>query len=133
MAAIQRVTTVKYGEETDILIAPELAFALPCVIGNTGVDAGQDGRKVILAGTPLTADSDPLTKRETVLKKAEATSTIYGYARHDVDVTAGDANDTLLIDGYVDILKLDESVKTLIEQLSGTNNTRVRFINGRKD
>ena len=127
------IKTAKFGNETDILIAPELAFAIPCVVGNTGVDAGGDGRKVILAGTPLTASNDPLTKREEVLKKASASDTIYGYARHDIDVTDGNTNDTLLIDGYVDMLKLDQSVQTLIGSLSGTNNTRVRFINGRAE
>lgn len=134
MATANSVKTAKYGSETDILIAPELAFAIPCIIGNTGVDA-VDGKKIIYAGTPLTADADPLTTRDTVLKKASDAATIYGYARHDVDVTDGDTNDTLLIDGYVDLLKLQESVKTLVTGggLTGTNNARVRFINGRKD
>ena len=36
-----------------ILIAPELAFSLSCKVANTGVGAGEDGKKIVKAGTPL--------------------------------------------------------------------------------
>lgn len=124
------IKTQEYGSDVDILIAPELAFALPVTITNTGVSAGPDGKKMILAGTPLYASADPLMNRTT--KLSVSGTTCYGFARHDVDVTDGDVNDTLLVDGYVDYLKLDDSVQGKIDSLSSTSiNARVRFIKGR--
>ena len=127
----------KFENETDILISPELAFAIPCVVSNAGITANEDGRKIIKAGTPLTGDENPLKERETVLKAytGEGTSSCYGYARWNIDVTDGDTNATILIDGYVDRLKLSGDVLSLISVLntdsSATNYSRVRFINGR--
>lgn len=128
-----KVITVQYGNETDILIAPELAFALPCVVGNAGVTANSEGKKIIKAGTPLYAAQDWFMNRQTVLTVDGATC--YGYARHDIDVTAGDENDTLLIDGYVDYLKLDADVQAKVTSVisADTTKARVRFIKGRKD
>ena len=53
MAMANSVKTVSFTNTSDYLIAPELAFALSCVIGNTGVTANANGRKIIKAGTPL--------------------------------------------------------------------------------
>ena len=36
-----------------ILYDAKLFFALPCMIAATGVTAGQDGKKIVKAGTPL--------------------------------------------------------------------------------
>lgn len=123
--------TTKFGNVNDILIAPELAFALPCIVANTGVTAGDDGKKIIKAGTPLYGTADPLMERQT--KLTVAGGTCYGYARHDIDVTNGDANDTLLVDGYVDYLKLDEEVRGKVDTAvaADTTKARVRFIKGR--
>ena len=38
--------------EKQIMVADELTFSIGAVIGNTGVDANSDGRKIIKAGTP---------------------------------------------------------------------------------
>ena len=88
--------------ENDILIAPELAYGLPVIVGNTGVTADEDGKKIIKAGTPLYAEADPKMERQTVM--AVSGTNAYGVARHDIDVTEGNANDTLLIAGYVLLL-----------------------------
>ena len=102
-----------YTNTSDILIAPELAFAIPAIFGNAGVEANAEGRKIIKAGTPVYATADVLMNRQTVL--AVSGTTAYGVARHDIDVTAGNTNDTLLVAGYVDYLKLDASVQTLVD------------------
>ena len=135
------VTTKTFENETDILISPELAFAIPCIVKNTGVTANAEGKKIIKAGTPITFSANVFTNRQTagVAYLAAAVSAgpaVYGYARWDIDVTAGDTNATLLVDGYVDLLKLDSSVQTLIgTTLAGDTYTdveaRVRFIKGR--
>lgn len=131
------VKTQGYDIESDILIAPHLAFALSCIVSNDGVDANSEGKKIIKAGTPLVADANPYMNRQTILKvyTGSGTSSCYGYARWDIDVTNGNANATMLVDGQVDRLKLAGDVVSLISALnadkSTTNYSWVRFINGR--
>ena len=118
-----------YTNTSDILIAPELAFAIPAIFGNAGVEANAEGRKIIKAGTPVYAAADVLMNRQTVLTVSGTTA--YGVARHDIDVTAGNANDTLLVAGYVDYLKLDASVQTLVDGAKDKL-TKITFIKGAK-
>lgn len=120
----------EYTNETDILIAPELAFAIPCIVSNSGVSANSDGKKIIKAGTPLYATEDVLMNRQTVLSTSG--TTVYGIARWDIDVTDEEnTNATLLVSGYVDYLKLDSSVQTLIDTAK-TSLTRILFLKGRE-
>lgn len=118
-----------YTNENDILIAPELAYGLPVIVGNTGVTANDEGKKIIKAGTPLYADADPKMERQTVMSVSG--TTVYGVARHDIDVTDGNANDTLLIAGYVDYLKLDATVQTAVDSVK-TSLSKITFIKGAK-
>ena len=74
----------------------------------------ENGRKIVKAGTPLTGS---LTARNTAFAKAvtaSGSSNAVGILLHDVDVTNGDANGTLLIWGFVDLKKLDTTTATLI-------------------
>ena len=41
------------NNQNDYLIAGQNSFALSCILGNTGVSADSNGRKIIKAGTPL--------------------------------------------------------------------------------
>lgn len=123
------VTKTTYTNTKDILIAPELAFAIPAIFGNTGVEADAEGKKIIKAGTPVYATEDVLMNRQTVLSVSGTTA--YGVARHDIDVTAGNANDTLLVAGYVDYLKLDASVQTLVDSAKA-NLPKITFLKGAK-
>jgi hypothetical protein len=115
--------------ENDILIAPELAYGLPVIVGNAGVVANEDGKKIIKAGTPLYAEADPKMERQTVM--AVSGTNAYGVARHDIDVTDGNANDTLLIAGYVDYLKLDATVQSAVDGAK-SKLTNITFIKGAK-
>ena len=118
-----------YTNTSDILVAPELAFAVPAIFGNTGVSANAEGKKIIKAGTPVYASADPLMNRQTVLGVAGTNA--YGVARHDIDVTAGNTNDTLLVAGYVDYLKLESSVQTLVDSAKDKL-SKITFIKGAK-
>ena len=118
----------EYGTDVDILIAPELAFAIPCIVGNDSVSADSEGKKIIKAGTPLYSEADVFTNRDTVLKVSGTTA--YGVARWDIDVTSGNKNATLLVAGYVDYLKLDETVQSAVDTAK-TNLPRILFIKGR--
>lgn len=78
----------------------------------------RDGHKIVPAGTPLSGD---LTARNTAFVQAkDATSAgndgkaATGVLLHDVDVTNGDANGTLLIWGFVDLTKVDSTTAALI-------------------
>ena len=72
----------------------------------------RDGRKIVPAGTPLSGD---LTARTTAFVKAvDTTPPATGVLLHDVDVTEGDANGTLLIWGFVDLNKVDSATAALI-------------------
>ena len=72
----------------------------------------RDGRKIVPAGTPLSGD---LTARTTAFVKAvDNTTPATGVLLHDVDVTEGDANGTLLIWGFVDLNKVDSATAALI-------------------
>lgn len=72
----------------------------------------RDGRKIVPAGTPL---SGSLEARNTAFVKAvDTTNPATGVLLHDVDVTEGDANGTLLIWGFVDLNKVDTATAALI-------------------
>ena len=74
----------------------------------------ENGRKIVKAGTPLTGN---LEARGTAFVKAttsSGSSNAVGILLHDVDVTDGDANGTLLIWGFVDLNKLDTATTALI-------------------
>lgn len=130
MAVANSVKSNSYSNEKQILIAPELAFSIGCLVGNTGVDADSNGRKIIKAGTPVGGTTSVLTNRQTVLTKGA--SNAQGIVLHDVDVTDGDANATLVLAGYVDLYKVDDDVKTIITSATETL-TRIVFLNGSKN
>jgi len=141
MSMANSVKTVSYSNnDADFLVGPDLAFAYSCIVGNTGVDAGADGRKIIKKGSPLFASADPLTNRDTVLRAVGDSTYKYvaGIARHNIDVTAGDTNDAVLYSGVVDLYRLDSDVQTAIATAltaggyEPTKGFRITFIKGAK-
>lgn len=99
-----------------ILVDENNSTAFSCVVSNTGVTADSNGKKIIKAGTPVTGS---LTARNTAFTLATTDSTskvnnAVGVILHDVDVTNGNANSQVVVFGFIDISKLDSSVKTLI-------------------
>ena len=94
--------------------------AVGVVVSDSGVSAGDDGRKIVKAGTPLAGD---LTARTTAFTQGTDANAV-AVLVHDVDVTNGSANGTALVFGFVDKNKLDTKVQTLwtstlITRLSG--------------
>lgn len=112
MAAVNGVTTNAYGNEKQILIAPEVAVEIGCLVTNTGIDANSEGKKILKAGTPVGGGTDVLMNRQTVLTK-QTGANAQGLLLHDVDVTAGQANATLVIEGVIDYEKVDADVQAL--------------------
>ncbi len=105
-----------------ILIDTQLLFALPCMIANTGVTAGTDGKKIVKAGTPLVGS---LTDRDTAFTVGAKDAAVVGIAEHDVDVTAGTANGAVIVFGFIDESKLDADVVTLLDT-ANTDNSKLR-------
>lgn len=102
-----------YGADKNILIAPELAHTVGCIVGNAGVEANSEGRKIVKAGTPVGGTVDVLIERQTVLttcNTADNGANAQGLLLHDVDVTEGNANATLIVAGVVDTAKLDVTI-----------------------
>ena len=128
MAAVNSIKKVSYVGGKQILIAPELALTVGCLVTNTGVSADAEGKKILKAGTPV-GGADVLVERQSVL--AQNTDAPQGVLLHDVDVTAGQANATLVVEGTVDIEKVDEDVNTLLTTASA-NFKGIRLMSGSK-
>lgn len=125
----QMVKTEKYNEvELDVLLNPDNAFEIGVQVGNTGVTADSNGKKIIKAGTPVGGTVSALKTRSTVLTVTNTTTDgakSQGVLRHDVDVTNGTANGTLIVRGEVDSSKCP----TIVTEAE-TALTHIIFLNG---
>jgi hypothetical protein len=84
----------------------------------------ENNRKIVKAGTPLNGD---LTARETPF--TAASDDAVGILLHDVDVTDSDANATLLIWGFVNLDRVDETTSAKItEGIKDALSGRVWFL-----
>lgn len=121
-----------YGfNEKHILIANNsYLVTLPARVTNTGITADSEGKKILKAGTPVYGD---ITKRDTAFVKATTTggvSNATAIVLHDVDVTAGAENATIVLAGCIDTLKLDTATKALITAEVKTALPRLIFVEG---
>lgn len=113
--------------EKHILIANNsYMVTLGAQVTNTGVDADDEGKKILRAGTPLAGD---ITKRGTALTKTNGSSAV-AVLMHDVDVTAGAENATIILAGCVDLLKLDDATKALVTSDVVSALPRIIFVEG---
>lgn len=99
-----------YVSTNQILFNTDPFVAVSIIVDDAlGVADPATGRKLVKAGTPLAGD---LTKRETafVAVNEASASDAKGILLHDVDVTTGDANGTLLIFGFVNVDRIDATV-----------------------
>lgn len=103
-----------YGSTNQILFNVEPQVSVGIVVDDSvQATANSLGKKIVKAGTPLTGD---LTNRLTPFTAAKAgsaseASDAIGVLLHDVDVTTGDANGTLLIFGFVNLDRIDETTQ----------------------
>lgn len=86
-----------------ILFCTEPQVSVGITVSDSGVTANSEGRKIVKAGTPLTGN---LEARSTAFTAAGASDAV-GVLLHDVDVTEGAENGTLLIFGFVNLNRLD--------------------------
>lgn len=127
MAKMVKITTYD-APELDVLLNPDNAFEIGVIVSNTGVNADSNGRKIIKAGTPVGGTTNVLQTRNAILNVTNSSSTganSQGVLRHDVDVTDGNANATLIVRGEVDSSKCPTLDSTVITAL-----THIIFVNG---
>lgn len=97
---------------SQILFNVQNQMSVGVIVDETVGTAGEDGKKIVKAGTPLNGD---LTACGTAFVAAKDTSNpAVGVLLHDVDVTEGDANGTLLIWGFVNLNRMDSTTAGLI-------------------
>lgn len=75
-----------------------------------GVEDTETGHKIVKAGTPVSFD---LEDRNTVAEAATSAN-VTGILQHDVDVTYGTGSGSALIFAFVNVDRLESSVKTLL-------------------
>lgn len=125
MALVNKETYGQLGKH--ILIANDsYMVTLPARVTNTGVDADSDGKKILRAGTPLAGD---IEKRGTAFTKTNS-NTARAILLHDVDVTAGAENATIILAGCVDLLKIDSTTRALITSNVKGAIPRIIFVEG---
>lgn len=109
----------------NILIAPELAFTIGVRVSNSGILAGADGKKIIKAGYPLAGDIEQRNTAFTATKTGAV-----GICLHDVDVTNGDSNATIVLSGVIDLNKIDTTTAAQLDTATKTALNRIIFIKG---
>lgn len=114
---------------SQILFNVQNQMSVGVIVDEAVGTAGEDGKKIVKAGTPLNGD---LTARGTAFVAAKDTSNpAVGVLLHDVDVTEGDANGTLLIWGFVNLNRMDSTTAGLITATRKTELAgRVWFLKG---
>lgn len=122
------VTKTSYLNKNQILFAVEHQVSMSIVVDDTaGTEDSTTKRKIVKAGTPLTGSLDA---RTTAFTKASTStgSNAVGILLHDVDVTAGENNGTLLIFGFVNTNRLDSTTKALITADVKTALPMIKFV-----
>lgn len=113
-----------FGAPVQILANAQIQMSVGVVVSNAGaVVVGN--KKVIKAGTPLTGS---LEARNTAFTAAGEANAV-GVLLHDVDVTNGNGNGTLLIFGFVNIDRIDKTTQALITSgVKSTLSGKVTFL-----
>lgn len=104
-----------YTAPTQILANVELQSSVGCIVPQAlGVVVGN--KKIAKAGTPIKID---LLNRNTAVSKADGTTAMNAVLLHDVDVTAGNANGTALVFGFVNVNRVESDVAQAITTATG--------------
>lgn len=104
------ITNTSLAATKQILANVDLQSSVGCIVSQAlGVVVGS--KKIAKAGTPIKID---LMNLQTAAIKADGTTPLNAVLLHDVDVTAGNANGTALIFGFVNVNRVDSDVVTAI-------------------
>lgn len=109
-----RIKKETYVNVNQILFNTDPQVSVGILVSDTGISAGDDGKKIVKAGTPLSGSLEARGTAFTKAATASGASNAVGVLLHDVDVTAGAENGTLLIFGFVDLNKVDTTTAALV-------------------
>lgn len=118
-----------YGNTNQILFAVEHQVSMGVVVSKAlGVAEGT--KKVVKAGTPLTGNLDARTTAFTAASVGSSTeaSDAVGVLLHDIDVTTGDANGTLLLFGFVNTNRIDATTKAKLTDTVKKAMPMIKFV-----
>lgn len=104
------ITKETLGAPTQILANVEHQFSVGCVVAQA-VGTAVGTKKIAKAGTPIVIDYGSLSTAATA---GTDDTTANAVLLHDVDVTAGNANGTALIFGFVNINRLESDVQAKV-------------------
>lgn len=114
-----------YVNTTQILFAVDHQVSMSIVVSD-GAGVEENGRKIVKAGLPLTGDLDA---RTTAFTEANADgSNVIGVLLHDVDVTAGEANGTILLHGFVNTNRIDETTRAKLVEAVKKALPMIKFV-----
>lgn len=117
-----------YAATKQILANVLLQSSVGCIVPQSlGVPVGT--QKLAKAGTPIQVD---LMNLQTPAKAGNANTAFNAVLLHDVDVTAGNANGTALVFGFVNVNRVDADVQALITTaLTAANHSKmITFMKG---
>ena len=104
-----------YAATKQILANVDLQSSVGCIVPQS-LGATVGSKKIAKAGTPIKVD---LLNLQTPAVKADGTTPLNAVLLHDVDVTAGNANGTALIFGFVNVNRVDADVAAAITTAAG--------------
>ena len=120
------VASSTYAATKQILANVDLQSSIGCIVPQSlGVAVGS--KKIAKAGTPIKVD---LLNTNNAVTKADGSNAMNAVLLHDVDVTAGNANGTALIFGFVNVNRVDSDVAAAITTASGATgrSTLITFL-----
>lgn len=104
------VVTTTYTNVNQILANVQMQSSVGCVVPQS-MGATVGAKKIVKAGTPININLDSLTTAGSAVASGKPMNAVL---LHDVDVTAGNANGTALIFGFVNLNRVESDVKTKI-------------------
>ena len=118
-----------YGNTNQILFAVEHQVSMGVVVSKA-LGVAEGNKKVVKAGTPLTGNLDARTTAFTAATAGSSTeaSNAVGVLLHDVDVTIGDANGTLLLFGFVNTNRIDATTKAKLTDIVKKAMPMIKFV-----
>lgn len=99
----------EYSATKQILGFVANKVALGGLVNDAGVTADAFGKKIIPAGTPVGGAKSFLANEQEVLSVAN-NATAQGVLEHQVDVTSGQGNATVIIEGYINENRFPDGV-----------------------
>ena len=102
-----KINTVAGTATKQILFATQPSMSVGVVVGNAGVSADSEGKKILKAGTPLKGSLEARGTAWTLSADSSGSNPAVGVLLHDVDVTAGQTTATVAFAGVIDMAKMD--------------------------